>query len=325
MKNIDGLWVLIAITLLASCGPSPEAVATMTASAWTPTPEPTPTATPMPFDLEVSLAGEGGEPVHFAAYVSAPENKNVMPDENGKVEFLNLPGPEMEVSVTAQGYQPHTETISLERGMNQKTLTLALDPAQINPATACAPGQKVLYIEDFEDGFVGDWDGNPNRPMWDFVDEEGRGKVLTFNGIEEGGWGTIMDEEITYSNILWKMDLKGGDTHFQFHMNDEGQGYFVIFQPGREGIVLIHDETGAQRGYNEMEWTDAAISYFDGSLEFWINNELYIALDDPNPIPEGRIGFVTHSQGAPFSMDNLIICELTKPYAPPAAEEVVEE
>jgi hypothetical protein len=129
--------LMIGMLLLGGCGPSEEAIATMTASAWTPTPEPTLTPTPMPFDLEVVLEGEGGESVFYGAYVAATEHEEVMADTGGKVELLNLPGPEVEVSVTAQGYAPYTETVTLERGMNSKTVVLTADPTQINPATAC--------------------------------------------------------------------------------------------------------------------------------------------------------------------------------------------
>jgi len=109
---------LFSLTFISACGPSEEAIATMTASVWTPTPEPTLTPTPLPFDLEVILEGEGGENVFYGAYVAATEHEEVMADETGVAVLMNLPGPEVEVSVTAQGYVAYTETVTLERGKN---------------------------------------------------------------------------------------------------------------------------------------------------------------------------------------------------------------
>ena len=321
--------VFILLVLMSACGPSEEAIATMTASVWTPTPEPTLTPTPMPFDLEVSLVGEEGESIIFGAYVKATEHEEVMMDESGVVELLNLPVPEVEVSVKAQGYEPLTQTVTLEHGKNQVALTLTADPLQIDPAAACPEGAKILYIEDFEDGFADQWVEGLNRPFWVFEDIEGRGKVATFTEENESPFGTMITDKQDYGNMLWKFDFKGGDTHFGMHGFDGPRKYWIIVQPGREGIVIIHDENqahaaAAQRVYKDMEWTSAEISYFDGSVEFWLNGEFYIALDDPNPVEEGNLGFMTHNEGAPFSLDNMVICELTEPYVPPAAE-VAEE
>lgn len=321
--------VSILLVLMSACGPSEEAIATMTASVWTPTPEPTLTPTPMPFDLEVSLVGEEGESIIFGAHVKATEHEEVMMDESGVVELLNLPVPEVEVSVKAQGYESLMETVTLEPGKNQVTLTLTADPLQINPVTACPEGAKVLYIEDFEDGFADQWAEGLNRPFWVFEDIEDRGKVATFTEENESPFGTMITDKQDYGNMLWKFDFKGGDTHFAMHGFDGQRKYWIIVQPGREGIVIIHDENqahaaAAQRGYKDMEWTSAEISYFDGSVEFWLNGEFYIALDDPNPVEEGNLGFITHNLGAPFSLDNMVICELAEPYAPPTTE-VAEE
>ena len=99
-------WVMVflfSFTFISACGPPEEAIATMTASAWTPTPEPTLTPTPLPYDLEVTLEGEGGESVFYGAYVAATEHEEVMADETGKAVLMNLPGPEVEVSITCTG------------------------------------------------------------------------------------------------------------------------------------------------------------------------------------------------------------------------------
>ena len=104
MKRILLLSIVIIFScmVMSACGPSEEAIATMTAAAWTPTPEPTLTPTPLPFDLVVALEGEGGEAVMMGS-VDATEEDSEMVDENGMVEFFNLPTGDVKLSITAQG------------------------------------------------------------------------------------------------------------------------------------------------------------------------------------------------------------------------------
>jgi len=319
---------LFSLTFISACGPSEEAIATMTASAWTPTPKPTLTPTPLPFDLEVTIEGEGGESIFYDAYVVATEHEELMADETGKAMLMNLPGPEVEVSVTAQGYSSHIEVMTLERGKNAKTVTLTVDPLQILPSEACQEGQKILYIEDFEDGFAQGWDGI-SRPKWEFEDVEGRGKVLTLTVESTEGAGTPIEEGEEFGNIVWKWDtFNDNDIFIHFHEKDE-QRYLIRFQPGGEGVQIFHVKNGehqasAYRGFHEKEWISVAIAFYENSLEFWINDELYVALDDPDPIPSGGLMMHFTQPGAVASLDNMVICELTGPYAPPVTEENVD-
>jgi len=326
-RTIIVFCILVGLTLSA-CGPSPEAVATMTASAWTPTPEPTLTPTPLPFDLTVSLLGEDGEMVYYNAAINATEHEEVLADASGEVTLINLPGPEGEVSAAAQGFEPLTENLTLERGMNEMTFTLTVDPLQVNPTTACSDGQTLLYIEDFEDGFAQGWDGI-SRPRYAFEEIEGRGTVLTFSEENTEGAGTPIEEGKEFGNFVWKWDTFNDNDLF-LHIHETGdRKYLIRFQPGGEGIQIIHQEgpehkTSAYRGFNNFEWISVAIAFFENALEFYINDELYVALDDPDPIPSG--GFMMHftEPGAKASIDNMVICELTEPYVPVIAEESSE-
>lgn len=320
---------LFSLTLISACGPSEEAIATMTASAWTPTPKPTLTPTPLPFDLEVTLEDESGNPI-TVAYVEVKELETDASavDDTGNVEFLNLPGGEVALVISAQGYDPVEETVALERGMNTKSYSMQVDPLQIQPSEACQEGQKVLYIEDFEDGFAQGWDGI-SRPRWEFEDVEGRGKVLTFMVENTEGAGTPIEGGKEFGNIVWKWDtFNDNDIFLNFHEKDE-QRYLIRFQPGGEGVQIFHVKNGehqasAYRGFNEKEWISVAIAFYDNSLEFWINDELYLALDDPDPIPSGGLMMHFTQPGAIASLDNMVICELTEPYAPPVTEENVD-
>ncbi|MFL7870374.1 MAG: carboxypeptidase-like regulatory domain-containing protein, partial [Anaerolineales bacterium] len=160
MKRIFLAILLAAILLIASCGPSAEEVATMTAAAWTATPSPTatptltPTATPIPYDVTVKIIDQDGNPIP-GANVVFPESGNdgpVIVDDGGQAVWNNLPGETGTLGVAAPGYFSAEQSLSLERGPNEVTVALERDPYGLLPAEACAPGEKLLYIEDFQDG-----------------------------------------------------------------------------------------------------------------------------------------------------------------------------
>ena len=158
MKRIYALiGGLIILALLAACGPSPEQIATMTASAWTPTPLPptaTPTPTPAPIDLTVTIADETGTSIAGASIVF-PESGNgspVLMDDQGQYSWTNLGSEAVSLTVSAQGYLDADLITTIQRGSNEIKVTLQRDPMGILPAEACATDQKVLYIEDFQDG-----------------------------------------------------------------------------------------------------------------------------------------------------------------------------
>lgn len=325
--------MLILVLVVVACGPSEEAIATMTASAWTPTPEPTLTPTPMPYDLELSLAGEEGESITFGVYVEAAGMEPVMMEETGLLSLLNLPGPDVELSITTQGYEPHTETVSLERGKNPVTLTLTADPLQINPATACAEGQKVLFIEDFEDGKAQEMT-DITRPLFAFKEIEDRGTVLHYPEENTGVYGTRVKPGTEFSNFVWKFDVDNNKNLMMIQVQRTGgegdsKAYNINYFPTGEGIHIFHAERGetkssAHRGFNTLGWVNLAITFFEDSLEIYINDELYLALDDSDPLTSGGMGLEFIRDGAAVSIDNMVICELAEPYVPPLVE-VAEE
>ena len=323
-----------ALVMFVSCGPSPEAIATMTAAAWTPTPEPTLTPTPMPFDLEVRVEGEAGESVTYGAYVATTGHEEVMLEDSGMVELLNLPGPEVEVSVRAQGYKPYTETVNLEHGKNQTTLSLTADPLQVNPATACQEGQKILFIEDFEDGEAQGWN-DLARPAWSFGKSEEFGTNLSVYVPGEVGSTNFPGE---FANAVWHFSLQTGanpiDLHINWHTfeNEEGGGrYFLVYDPNRH-IQLHYMKPGEGRELYSKGgalgepniWQDISFAFFDGALDAYINDELIAGVNHENGIESGGLGFIVTDNSEPIAFDNMVVCELNSPYTPTVVEEAVE-
>jgi len=349
MKRIIYPTILLTLICFAvvSCGPSPEEIEQMTIAAYTDTPVPTPTSTatpiptptmtptptptPLPYGMELNLVAEGGESVTFGVYVEVTGYEEVMMDESGAVEFSDLPGPDVEVSIKAQGYEPHMETVTLERGNNQVTLTLTIDPLQINPATACAEGQKVLLIEDFEDQQMQNWEGLLMRPLFEFVEIEGRGTVLKVDRTIEGE--AYLGYPKIFGNMVWHYDIlrepENGPMWMRFHQSGESSYIGVMFggqefglqkTPG-QGLWLANRYWQVSDGET---WEKFSLVYFDGMVETWINDELFVGVTDNDPHVDGNISIAMARSEGVTHLDNLIICELTEPYAPPV-EEVVEE
>ena len=322
---------LFSLTFISACGPSEEAIATMTASAWTPTPKPTLTPTPIPYDMVLSLADNEGNPINMA-YVMVHEldMTDTPVDSEGKIEFLNIPGEMVTVSVLAQGYFPVEEKITLERGMNQVELTFEPDPSQILPSTACQPGQTVLSVEDFEDQILQDWEGY-TRPMWEVVKDESGTIISSIGGARLRHVGQ------EFGNMVWHMDIlrptEVDVISFRFHQFNEGSGEYsyiaVFFQ---DGVMIQREEPDGppslamreQRAPDGETWEKFSLVYFEGEIEIWKNDELLLAVHEENPFEKGTISMELTPTEDRLLLDNIIICELTEPYAPPVAEENVD-
>ena len=60
--------------------------------------------------------------------------------------------PSGNLQVSAPGYHAASQPVTLERGPNELAVVLQRDPLGLAAADACAPDEKLLYIEDFQDG-----------------------------------------------------------------------------------------------------------------------------------------------------------------------------
>ena len=275
-------WMIVFILnlmFLSACGPSTEAIATMTASAWTPTPEPTPIPTPIPYDLEVYLEDESGNPVTKMAYVDVKEleTDGSAVDDNGNVEFLDLPG-EFTLALSAQGYNSIEETVTLERGLNTKIYSMQIDPLQLLPSEVCQEGQEFLYLEDFEDGIAQGWVGNLVRPLWDFENMEDRGTVLTAN--PSAGGELYLDLPGIYENSVWHFNLLRvpgmGRVWMRLHRNED-QSYIVSIA-GAKGLFTLDREPGVSisrrwlKNNDGETWDNFSFAYFDGTIDIWADD-----------------------------------------------------
>ena len=148
MRQISICLLIIFFAFLAvSCGPTATEEPTPVPPSATPIPPtPTPTATPIPYDLTVTILDSEGSPIANA--VIDIDGVIGTAGEDGAASWENLPGEAITIKVSAPGYFPAEVSQTIERGENQLEVVMDPDPSGLLPANACAPGEKLLYIDD---------------------------------------------------------------------------------------------------------------------------------------------------------------------------------
>jgi hypothetical protein len=119
----------------------------------------------MPYNLSLNINDGEGEPIAFATAIIGDQER--ITDENGKAVFEDLTGSSISLLVEASGYFPTDVTENIERGDNQLDVVLERDPFGLPVKDACALGESLLYIDDFQDGAAQGWDAiELNIPGW---------------------------------------------------------------------------------------------------------------------------------------------------------------
>ncbi len=334
--------LLLLVLVVASCGPSPEAIATMTASAWTPTPPPTatptvtPTATPIPYDLTVNVLDAEGNPMSGASLTLSGSDAPVLTEDGGVVSWTNLPAPEGSLTIAAPGYFASEQTFSLSRGPNELSITLERDPNGLLSSQACAPGETLLYVEDFQDGVGQGWPeieyfGN-GWLVEEFTVEPGN-MVASNNNMQHHGHSL---QKMTFTDAVWRLrflvngrralsfnwlqnngiDIDGqriDDARYQIVVDTDGIGLRRLALP----VVNVGVASGP--GARADNWHVIEISTFQGRTEVWLDGRKNSAYTDPKPLPGGGIGlallsFDTSKPDTIVYFDNISVCGLSTPF-----------
>jgi hypothetical protein len=338
VKPIRTFCVVLMILLLTGCGLSQEEIATMTAAAWTPTPAPTPTATPIPYDLTVHFADEGGSPLVGASIV-LPESGSdnpVQTDASGAYTWTNLRGPSVSLTVTAPGYVPVVQAVTLERGPTEMALILQRDPFGLLPADACASGEKLLYTEDYQDGEAQGWRNMTAAAKfgaqngWSIADKGDGNLVAAF----AGGHEDLDDlEGQTFDNFVWRLKIQAqGTDGFSFinlkHAPKPGGETRYPVQWGASALMALTRLDLPDVGHFEVakstlrvkqgQWYYAELSAYQGLIQVWVDGEKLMEYQDPQPLPAGMISLEAHAPKDPnttYFFDDLSVCELSAPFA----------
>jgi len=334
-KTLSLSILLVAVILLTACGPSAEQIATMTASAWTPTPRPTatptitPSPTPVPYDLTVKVTDADGNPIAGASVVF-PESGNgdpVAADDAGQAAWSNLASPGGSLTVTAQGYLKGEQSLILERGPNEVVVKLERDPFGILPSEACASGEQLVYLEDFQDGEAQGWHGDENdQPVSRYVgsasDAEAN-SVWTIDATKiteygDNAWlGASYDNGTAgyFGDAVWRMRFmvsRSTAPTFGWHsagpsefggQEVTGTGYAFHFwgAPYNQihlnrtifdvsGVLSDKDVVTGTFTQAPMQWHQMELSSYQGHLQMWIDGKLEAEYTDSEPLPAGGIG-----------------------------------
>ena len=170
---------------------------------------------------------------------------------------------------------------------------------------------------------------------WGIVDEAGNKILLHANA------PSPMNDELenkTFNNFVWRAKFKAAgndaDMFFMWRISHQEEGmrkryavvltakdkpFMVRFLDSPSSPMSMNTATGA-KGMKQDQWYDLVITYYEGLHQVWYDGILQMSYQDPQPYPEGTVGFETHLEAGrvtQFFMDDLVVCELTAPYEPP--------
>ncbi|MGD8813788.1 MAG: hypothetical protein PVI78_04855 [Anaerolineales bacterium] len=341
-----GLLLIMLTIALLGCGLSPEeqaatAVALTKAAATStptsaPTITPTWTPTPVPYDLALLIRDRYGDPI-IGASVSMEGYGSQTTDDAGEVNWYDLPGDPVDLSIDARGYFPTTQTVPIARGENQITITLDQDPNELLEVQACTSSEHLIYLEDFQDGHAQGWliDEGPNfgQEIQPVPAPEGD-MVLQW---PSSYGGAIFLDEIHVENSavrIWFMIPRRGG--FVVGMNAVVEPYTLagetveysayttmIDEEGayayREARPEVTDElVGVSRRISSGEWHLLEVSAFEGVFEIWVDQRRYLSYQDPSPLRGGSLRLANWkvTEDGAVLFDDISICEMTEPFTP---------
>ena len=65
-------------------------------------------------------------------------------------------------------------------------------------------------------------------------------------------------------------------------------------------------------------YAEIAVSYYEGTIDLWVNRELILGVTDSEPFERGSFGFeIPPGAETPRQFDNIVVCSLNEPYTPP--------
>jgi hypothetical protein len=337
---------VVLFFFLAGCARSESEIATMTAAAWTPTPPPTPTATPVPYDLTVHIADEAGSPLAGVSIVMTESGSEepIQTDASGAYTWTNVRGPTVNLSVSEPGYVSAAQPVTLERGLTEMALILQRDPLGLLAADACATGERLVYIEDFQDGKAQGWNNMTAGAElaadngWSIAAEETGDQVGLFTGPHEG---IDQLEGMTFEDFVWRLNVRArGSDGFSFLNlkwvpSPEGGTRYPI-QWGTNALLDVTRLQMPTPGHfsvaqstfraQDDQWYYLELSVFQGLIQVWLDGEKLVEYQDPQPLPAGMISLEAHAPNdgnTTYAFDDLAVCELSGPftttmYKPPA-------
>ena len=109
--------------------------------------------------------------------------------------------------------------------------------------------------------------------------------------------------------------VEGGEfSAYQLDSSPSSHALYRVVWPNSHITVSTKDYRFEQNVLHKFE-----ISHFEGRIELWVDDTLWFAYQDPQPLPTGKIGlevWQTDDEEYIIYFDDMSICELTAPFAP---------
>ena len=205
------------------------------------------------------------------------------------------------------------------------------------PDQACMPGEKLLYLEDFQDGQAQDWleiefqaQGWKIIPLPDLPED----LVASHYGNQDG---KSFLQDLILENAVWRIWI-----------NYEGKGEFLLVwnhNPRPEGKIFgftsyqMHSFISIENNNNSLYrvgWPESHISVtnvafpiqagawhlfevinYNSQTELWMDGKRWFDYEDPYPLPPGTVGvevWKTEDENFKFYLDDISVCQLKVPF-----------
>lgn len=217
------------------------------------------------------------------------------------------------------------DSMSKQRGANEVRITLKRDPFGILPGEACAPGEKVLYVQDFQSGTATGWrDLEYQAQGWSIGEHpnEAGNKVAIATSTER-----IHSELTTLTlpeNAVWRLHFRADGQRtvvLNWRLQADQSRYLVSFGPSESGVSRQPDDIqlGKAKALKANAWHFAEISTYQGHTEVWADGVSLMKFTDPNPLTLGTVDLVMvvwpgDDNSVIGYFDNIIVCELSAPF-----------
>jgi photosystem II stability/assembly factor-like uncharacterized protein len=158
------------------------------------------------------------------------------------------------------------------------------------PLFSQAPGEVLLYSEDFEDGQAQGWSLESG---WQITADAGN-HVLAGQGHH---WARYVGDAWADYRVHFRLKLLQGVIHLNVRLS-EGSRYFIGFS---EGGTYLNKQVGEtfsdldtdDRSHALAQWHDIEMSANGGRIQVQVDDSLVLDYTDPSPLSFGSIAFET--------------------------------
>jgi hypothetical protein len=273
---------------------------------------------------------EVGTPISGARIVlpESGSSEAVVTDASGTYTWPSLPTSTANLTVTAPGYFPAPQSVTLEPGASEMAMVLRRDPMALAPTDACAPDEKLVYMQDFQDGEAPEWKMTAGDPGgFHIASQDDGNQAAVLSGV---GQYQVELAGSSFDNMVWRLKVRqdgnDGEGFLNFHhMRAPAESRYIV-QWGEAPLLALwrlDATTNTTLGRSALrirpgQWHFIESSYLQGNLQVWVDGAKQIEAQDTSPLPAGTIGLEAHIPNDPqttYMFDNVSVCELSAPFA----------